>query len=247
MPQRLSRCLVVAGCFMLTVATVGWADDFTVCTSGSFRSCHSIGLSTTALLASDGVTRIGTAVTISLSNLGGQNSEEEWSGLNEVVFEAKDGTPELAPRLPSGGFQRFTVPLLLSGGASGSATWWVLVGPQSILVDAFQPSGQGSPYLLGGCGAGTSSIYGSAWATSAYTCTPGAVATISFSLASIFAESQLSFKSLDVLGQLKGDPTTYDAQYTTPEPGTLALFATGLVGLTASRIRRRGIRLRGRR
>ena len=224
---------------------------WSLCTPGALRSCHSISIGTLPIYT--GTTRTGTALTISLTNLQGSglpNTSSVPTGLYQVVFTGPVTTP-----IPVGAS---LLPAVLTGaGASGSLTWQRItvnttVGGTLAWLE-LRGSG-GSPPLLGGC-TSSATIAGT---IAAQTCGPGAAAVFAFSISGALDASQLDNVYVFAYGargsancfsnpaavpfhgqacDLLSDPLAPTPPI--PEPGTIFLVASGLLGLGGISLRRR--------
>jgi hypothetical protein len=205
----------------------------TLCTVGAFRSCNSIQLSTTAIYS--GATRVGTSVTISMHNLNGQDAEDNtaWSGLTYAAFYS-DNPLGPAFHLTSG-------PLSLGGGATGNATWWgvyLFSGPGG--YGSFLEARTTSTTMeIGGCTPGSGSLYGVPRATTVFTCGPNATVSMTFTSPYSFDAASFGVLKVEAEGQLPGDPAIYRSNSVTPEPLTIVLLGTGLLGIGGVQLRRR--------
>ena len=218
---------------------VGW----TRCSTGGLQSCQSIQLSTVAIFA--GGTRVGTDITITMHNLSGQSPDDNtaWSGLEDVGF--------ISPTVTGVPFLSSVSALSLSGGATGSATWQLLIVGSRIFASNTSSGG-----LIGGC---TSGAFGG-FATSVLTCGSQATASLSGTFAVNLNASSYTSYSFEAIGQPAGSPYHYSVTCSvlesgaagpcpsngldtiTPEPATLGLVATGLFVLGAGPLRRKKTR-----
>ncbi len=244
-----------AGLVVVTVATALTrpvsAQEFhawTLCTVGDFRSCHSVQIQTTAVMS--GGSRTGTDVTVTIHNLSGQIAADNttWSGLLGVYF----GGP--ASYAESEGGTDVTPTLI--GGATGNAAPWVWNGTSFLnsgnYYDIFGVSSKHYSSLIGGCGVGP------LWAgVTMFTCGPDAAVTVSFSTYSEFDAPALDYAAIYTRGGANGlyygggmlcsnassDPLACDVLSETsgvvPEPVSMVLLGTGLLGIGGLRLRRR--------
>lgn len=270
--QRGRRCVTgalvaaMAGLAMAPRAARAqtWIHSWTLCTPGSFSSCHSVSIETEAVLNSSNV-RTGTLISISEHNFQGQGyalDNTTSSGLYDVNFVAPGESFTSGGGAPTTGAP--------SGGATGTPTWtreWGTYNQGTIgnvpitgaHVEAYAGSSTGFP-LIGGCGTnslGTLYVYGG------HTCTPGSTITFSFSLDQIIDANQFTAVGIEALGvgapggECYSDPnvygsgplsvpacdlqsnTTTETTAVTPEPATIVLLTTGLFGIGGVGLRRR--------
>jgi hypothetical protein len=223
--------------------TIGW----TRCTPGAFQSCNSAQLYTTPIYV--GGLCVGTDISIDLHNWNGQTSDDNtvWSGLQWVVFYAQDFT-----NWPT---EQEVVPLDLTGGATGSASWQGRAQNEYPANPGWAPfeelSAEGpAGGALGGCTPGIG--------TSAYTFGVGATATVSFTSVRGYNASDFGGADWGVYGQATGSQDYYSGYCSfgvtgvangcwiqdlgpittpvvTPEPTTVTLLVTGLLGIGAAR------------
>lgn len=234
-----ATCAFGAGPLPAETYTRGW----TLCTPGGFRSCQSIQLVTTAVMS--GSTRVGTSVTVNLRNLNGAGlygDNTAWSSLFQAIFFASPPNSGTTPWNP------VSQGLSLSGtGATGAASWYYIPYSNPGLTELYT-SGTNSTQGLGGC---ASTVY-----ASAYTCGSGATATLSFTTSNwnydatsfnlaitvvdpdgagnmvncATAANQWGWASCDVVANQVN---------VTPEPISMVLLGTGLLGIGGLRRRRR--------
>lgn len=216
-----------------TVYTRSW----TMCSAGAIRSCHSVTLQTQGTFS--GTTRVGTSVVLSLRNLQGQNAVDNmaWSTLTAVRIYRSGalGTTASTSTTPS-----------LAGGATGTPTGWNWSTDPANTTWGILRLLSTSTGRIGGCATATGAAM--------YTC-PGSVV---FSIASsqIFNADQFSELRMDWAGPsgsgncasenirnqaqaLCDLENTSVTTTVTPEPITMALLGTGLLGVGGARLRRR--------
>jgi len=246
--RSLLLTLVLAGAG--TSAARGDSRTWSLCTPGALRSCHSVSIGTVPIYT--GAVRTGTLVTITVANLQGSGlpgTGNEPTGLYQVVFTG----PVLTP-IPVTVAQQTAA--MTGAGASGVLNW------QRLTVNAVaggtfawvEVRGTGaSPPLLGGCTPGPT-ITGS---MTAGTCGAGAAAVFAFSIAGSLDASQFDNvwvfaygargsagcysdpSAVPFFGQacdVLSDPLAMEA---IPEPITVVLLGTGLLGLGGVGLRRR--------
>ena len=247
------RPLLPLALIQCAAASAARADfrAWSLCTPGALRSCHSVSIGTLPVFT--GTTRTGTAITISLTNLGGSGLPDTGSGatgLYQVYFTGPITTPiaiSVVDQQPA---------TLTGAGASGSLTW------QRITLNAtvggtfawVELRGLGTtPPLLGGCTSGPTKF----GTIAAQTCGPGAAAVFAFSINGLLDASQLdnvwvlaygdrggegcysNTAASPFFGQacdLLSDPL---APTPIPEPGIIILLGTGLLGVGGTSLRRR--------
>lgn len=229
-----------------------WTHGWTLCTVNNFSSCHSVAITTNAVMS--GWSRVGTTISISMHNLQGQGyayDNTTTSGLYQTFFVAP-GHPLGTPQGSVGG--------TTTGGATGGGSVWqwytgnTLAQPGLVgYASAYGNNGPGyAP--LGGCGTGTlfyPFIVGSR------TCAAGSLFTVTFSIADIVDANEFSSVYIyaandQTASYCFSDPADYSTSYSAcavhgetltnnvvPEPVTLALLGTGLFGVGGARLRRR--------
>lgn len=227
-----------------SVASATGLRSWTACTSGSVYTCNSISIATTAIMS--GTTRIGTAVVVNLHNLQGQlgGGNELWSALNTVRFYVQNrfATPST-----------FGTTTTLGGGATGTGSWGAVtlsqfVGNGTWGVLRLQRSTATSG--VGGCTGGSGPV-----APTLFTCSSGSAVALSFTMAENFdAWETTMFMQSNVTNGVTATQGCYSSDApsatfnecanitettVTPEPLSIALLGTGLLGLGGAHLRRR--------
>lgn len=244
----LTAALAVLGVRNVHAQTEGWE----VCTPGALHSCLGLEIITSGVFS--GSSRVGTNVSIRIHNLGGQYGLDNsiWSGLADVQFWGNGGG-----RGPS---QSGWAAPSYTGGASGSVgSWlWQSQGNGNMLAQV-DMNDHGTPEYLGGCAApGLFALHG----VFANTCSSPSWVTLSFTTADIYDAGNFQTVYVDVVGDA-GNGTTqgicesnsrafgpapgYYANCeviatanVTPEPVSIALMGTGLLGIGGFVRRRKG-------
>ena len=246
--SRLLRvCPLVAAVALLAPRTIRAQESvaWTVCYP--LESCESVQLATSPVFS--GTDRIGTNVTIDIHNLNGQvvGDATPWWELDAVQFYGPGNFT---------GTEFGSGPLALSGGAVGSATWNYSVssgdGRETIAAGAPIPDDDGFAQMLAGCASGNR--------TAVNTCGPQALATLSFTSGQIFDAESFDGLFVQAADQQYGEenyipfnrgctagsvsapwwPACNVITHTvTPEPVTMVLLGTGLLGIGGVRLRRR--------
>lgn len=216
-----------------TVYTRSW----TTCSAGAVRSCHSVTLMTQGNFS--GTTRVGTSVVLTVRNLQGSHAADNmaWSALSAVrMYRSGILAAGTAAATPS-----------LSGGATGTTSAWTWGTGGSGAWGNIRVLA-GTTNRIGGCAAGGTG-------NSMWTCPGQVVFSISSSEifnADQFSELHLTWGGSPSAGSCTTDQTRAgtalalcDPQQTTmtttvtPEPITMALLGTGLLGIGGARLRRR--------
>jgi hypothetical protein len=234
-----------------------WLHSWTLCTpSASFHSCHSVSLQTDAVL-DNGSARTGTTISIILHNLQGQGYAAD-NTISSGLFEADF----LAPSLLLDNFQNYSVHGVPSGGATGTPTWAGNAGmnyggpPGFVGIYGQDWYGVGHGVPLGGCGT-DALLFGMTYGGS--TCAANSSVTFSFTIGDVVDANQFTSAILGAYGVAEGaycitDPSQLpNSPYplcdvrsesltpgaVTPEPVTIVLLGSGLLGIGAGRWRRR--------
>jgi hypothetical protein len=256
--------LVVAGHLALPRAARADVHSWTLCTTSTLNSCHSLSLMTSPTFS--GTTRVGTYVTITMHNLNGQIAQDNtlWSGLLQAYFFQSPyaGSLFADDQTSPGG-----AALTLSGGATGSAngTAEYTTSPLAAPPYAFATwyGYDGANYqMVGGCTPGTFVGIGT---TTALTCGANALASFSFSSSAILDAATGPWVAyVAVLGDAGNgvtedycfsDPNNTGGIYSgseqcnvlsetvtsgvAPEPVSMVLLGSGLIGLGGARLRRK--------
>ena len=231
-----------------TTAAEASLRAWSLCTPGALRSCHSVSIATLPVIS--GGIRTGTAITISVTNLQGSglpNTSSLPTGLYQLVLTGPITTPiqTTAPAQSA---------VMTGAGATGALAWQRITLNAAVggLFAWIELRGIGSsPALLGGCTSGATIV----GAMTARTCGAGAAAVFAFSIQGVIEATQLDNLSVFAYGA-RGSATCFsnpgavpfhgqacdvlsDPLAPVPEPGTLIMLATGLLGVGGGGARRR--------
>lgn len=231
---------------------------WTGCTTGTLRSCNSIRLTTQAVMS--GTTRIGTTVVVSMHNYMGQGfgpdntAGPNWAALHRARFYFQGQAFAAGSN---------TATTSLAGGATGTVASG---GWTSTYVSPFTDASsnawgvlrlEGLTNRIGGCGLPGSGTN----IPTLGTCLSGSEVVVAFSTSESFdafdaellfnvngrisgSAIQTSCYTNSALSTVAGSPTACSDMAvvdtaTVPEPITMALLGTGLLGVGGARLRRR--------
>ncbi len=250
LPLR-SGTLAAIALAALAAAPVARAQEsvaWTLCTPGVFNACSIVQFSTTGVFS--GAIRTGTDITIAMHNLNGQIASDNtsWSALAVLFFDSN---------LPLN-FTSGPGPLILAGGATGSANWETGNSTSTLTYAAAEGVFTGTADFIGGCTGGSNTVAGLTFTDGVLTCGPNATASYLFSTSQVFDASHIDGIDLTYAAALSsgdlgftacqtgsiaiGDPACSvlsESVSVTPEPATLLLMATGLTGIAVLGLRRR--------
>jgi hypothetical protein len=258
-----------------------WLRNWTICSGGTFNSCHSVSLRTTDNTSS-------TAVVVSIKNINGQDpnfiDNAPWSGLRALRFYGSVASVMAADAAP---VQTGTATTTGTANLNGQTKWQHNLNATGG-IGVLRLNGSGNPdnsnRRIGGCNTGSG-----AWPGTATQFTCGGQIVYSFSTQTLFSAQMMVgvYASIDIGdpqgldqntvngyytdacqadpgpttsgGQWTGNPTTsityqgstsvacgtvggslqYLGDGSVPEPMTIALLGSGLVGVGIVRRRKK--------
>jgi hypothetical protein len=231
--RRWASCAVLASALTISLSrgSAAQVSTFEACSQGSLNNCATVQLTSQLGIGPGGLNLFQ----IALQNLGSQTTPNLATSIFTLaLLTGQAATPEA---------DSFVTPVAENGATiSDPSDWFLAEDGQSIFLSALGTNG------IGGC-AVSAAVEGVGQMGN--TCGASPLITFSFFTTNVFDPKLFTLADIEVSGLTTGLPAescndaaactiTPRAPVTaTPEPATLLLVSTGLLGLGAIRLRRR--------